>query len=408
MSLLTHPSAKALLDEAVITADQLQTLARRLQPFLQRYLPLFQRDEQRQHATHILQGKLSSVSRKTCEPIAQLFHVRREILQDFVGVSPWDDRLILDALRQHLSTVWADPQGVLIGDGSAFAKKGEHSCGVQRQFCGRLGKVENCQLGIFLGYACRFGQALLEHRLFLPREWAQDATRRAATGVPAKVVYQENWEILLDQLKICRGVPHAWFVADAEFGRVNAFRKALRKLPERYVVDVREDLRLRDLKAPLPARRGVRGRKPQTSPETSAAAWSAAQPSKAWRRFEVRGGEKGPLRVEAIETWVETYEASRIGPVERLAVIRTVGSDEGRTWYVLSNAPESVPLEQLVWAHAQRHWQEANFQEAKSEVGLSHYEVRSWRGWHHHMTLSVLALWFLALEQDEVKKKRQR
>lgn len=408
MAILEHPTAVALLEEAVLTEEQLTTLAQRLQPFLERYLPLFQRAEQRHHAALILQGKLSSLSRKTCEPIAHFFDVRREVLQDFVGASPWDDGRILEGLRQHVTAVWADPQGVLLGDGSGFPKKGVHSCGVQRQYCGRLGKVENCQRGLFLGYACRQGQVLLDHRLFLPPEWAQDATRREATGVPEELIYQETWEILLDQVRTCRAVPHAWFVADSEFGRVNAFRAGLRQLQERFVVDVREDLRLRDLQASPPPRRGGTGRRPTTPPETSAAAWAAAQPASAWQTFEIRGGEKGPLVVEAVQTWVETFEASRIGPVERFTVIRTVGQEEGRTWYTLSNAPEAVPLRQVVWAHAQRHWQEASLQEGKSEIGLGHYEVRSWRGWHHHMTLSLLALWFLALERDEVKKKRQR
>jgi SRSO17 transposase len=114
------------------------------------------------------------------------------------------------------------------------------------------------------------------------------------------------------------------------------------------------------------------------------------------------------LRVEAAQTWVETFEGSRVGPQERLVVIRTVAAAEGRTWYTLSNAPSEVPLRQVVWAHAQRHWEEDSFKEGKSEIGLDEYEVRSWRGWHHHMTLSLLALWFLALERGEVKKKRRR
>jgi SRSO17 transposase len=404
MSILDHPEAQALLDDATLTPEQLRPLAQRLQPFLQRYLPLFQRLEQRRNAELVLAGKLSALSRKTCEPIAHLFGVRHEVLQDFVGTSPWDDRRLLDALRRHVTEAWGDPDGVLTGDGSAFAKKGEHSCGVKRQYCGRLGKVDNCQLGLFVGYACRHGQALLGHRLFLPPEWADDPARRAEGEVPTGVGYQEEWQILLDLLDTCRDVPHAWVVADAEFGRINAFRAGLRARRERYVVDVRADLRLRDLRAGPPPRQGVTGRRPSVPPETSAEQWAQSRPASAWQRLEVRGGEKGPLVVEAAQTWVQTFEGSRVGPTERLAVIRSVGGTEARTWYTLSNAGDEVPLARLVWGHAQRHWQEAALQESKSEVGLGEYEVRSWRGWHHHMTLSLLALWFLALERDEVKK----
>src|SRR5262249_33980985 len=199
---------------------------------------LLQRSEQRDNARLILLGKLSALARKTCEPIAHHFGVRRENLQDFIGCSPWSDRLVLDELHGHVTEVWGDPRGVLIGDGSGFAKKGAHSCGVKRQYCGRLGKVDNCQVGIFLGYACRHGHTLLEHRLFLPWEWADDPDRRAKAGVPADVVYKEAWEILLDELEQCQEVPHAWITCDSEFGRVNEFRAGLRQRQERYVVEV--------------------------------------------------------------------------------------------------------------------------------------------------------------------------
>jgi SRSO17 transposase len=409
MSILEHPSAQALLDEAVLTEEQLLELSQRIQPFLERYLPRFQRAEQRQNAEWIFKGKLGALSRKTCEPIAHFFGVRREVLQDFIGASPWSDDDVLAELLRHVIQAWSDSEGVLVGDGSSFPKKGEHSCGVKRQYCGRLGKVENCQIGIFLGYACRHGQTLLTHRLFLPPEWADDAVRRAKAGVPEDVVYKEMWEILLDEIDQCKEVPHSWVTADSEFGRVNDFRAGLRERQERYVVDVREDLRMRDLRAKPPPRQGTTGRIPAVSAETSAKAWTEAQPESAWSQLEIRGGEKGPLRVEAVQTWVETYEGSRIGPEERFIAIRTVNADEKKIWYTLSGATEeSVPLRTVVWAHAQRHWQEANFQAGKSEVGLGHYETRSWRGWHHHMTMSLLALWFLGLERDRVIKKRQR
>jgi len=227
MTILEHPDAQALLEDAVLSTEQVLEVGARLQPFLERYLPLFQRSEQRLNARLLLEGKLSSLSRKTCEPIAHLLDVRRENLQDFVGSSPWQDQTILRALRQHVQEAWGDPKGVLIGDTSGFPKKGEHSCGVKRQWCGRLGKVDNCQVGVFLGYACQRGHVLLEHRLFLGPEWAADGPRRAKAKVPEEVTYQETWEILLEQRDACQDMPHAWFVCDSDFGRVNAFRAGL-------------------------------------------------------------------------------------------------------------------------------------------------------------------------------------
>jgi SRSO17 transposase len=398
MTILEHPEAQALLNDAVLTVEQVADIGTRLEPFLQRYLPLFQRTEQRTNALHILEGKLTSLSRKTAEPIAHHLGVRREVLQDFLGVSPWDDRRILAELRQHVGEVWHDPDGVLFGDGSGFAKKGQHSCGVKRQYCGRLGKVENCQIGIFLGYGCRYGHTLLDHRLFLSKEWANDPQRRAKTGVPEEVVYKETWEIFLDQVEACQEVPHSWVTADAEFGRVYQCRKALRERRERYVVDVRNDMLIRDLRATPPTRKSPRGAQPK-QPWQSIAAWTESQPPSAWTQFEIRAGEKGPLRVEAAETQVQTRDDKRVGDQERLVVIRTVNNPEAKTWSTLSNAEESVPLAEVVRAHAQRYWEEAGLKEGKSEVGMAHYEVRGWRGWHHHMTLSLLALWFLGLER---------
>lgn len=321
MTLLEHPEAQAILDGARFDVAQLEEMAAQLEPFLARYLPLFQRSEQRDHARCILEGKLSCLSRKTSEPIAHHSHVRRENLQDFVGSSPWHDRAILDELRKHVIELWPDPDAVLCGDGSGFPKKGEHSCGVKRQYCGRLGKVENCQIGVFLSYASEYGHTLLDDRLFLPQEWADDPRRRGKAKVPDEVVYQETWEILLDLIDANKDVPHAWVAADSEFGRINQFREGLRQRGERYVVDVRQDLRMRDLRAGPPQRRSDRGPAPSVPEWTSASAWAASRPAEAWQRYEIRDGEKWPLLVEATQTWVETMEDGRVGSAaERLVV----------------------------------------------------------------------------------------
>ena len=399
MTILEHPEAQAILNDAVLTVEQVEEIGQRIQPFLQRYLPLFKRSEQRSNALHILEGKLSSLSRKTAEPIAHHLGVRREVLQDFLGVSPWDDQLVLAEIRKHVGEVWNDPQGVLTGDGSAFPKKGTHSCGVKRQHCGRLGKVENCQIGVFLGYACRWGHTLFDHRLFLPKEWANDPQRREETGVPRDVVYKETWELFLDEVDECKDVPHSWVTADSEFGRVYKCRKGLRDRHERYVVDVRNNMLIRDLRAPLPERKSNRGAQPK-QPWQAIAAWTESQPASSWTVFEIRAGEKGPLLVEATQTQVQTLDNNRrVGEEERLVVIRTVNNQEAKSWWTLSNAEEKVPLAEVVRAHAQRYWEEAGLKEAKSEVGMAHYEVRGWRGWHHHMSMSLLALWFLGLER---------
>lgn len=394
MSILEHPQAQALLAEAILDEALLARLANALDPFLERYAPLLQRAEQRAHLRTILSGKLSSLSRKTPEPIAHAAGVRREVLQDFVGSSPWDDDLILGQMHLHLIEAWGDPDGVFTLDGSGFPKKGNHSCGVQRQWCGRLGKVDNCQIGVFLGYACKSGHTLLDRRLYLPENWADDTALRTRTHVPESVRFQEAWRIALVLLERCREVPHSWVSADDEFGRVKEFRAALRESSERYLVDVPENTLVRDLQEVPPVQLRRRGSQPK-APMESAASWAARQPAERWARVQVRNGEKEPIQVEAITVRVHTmYEGSRLGPEERLLVRR---SQEGKLSYHLSNAGQEVGLAELVRVKGEHHRVEQCFAEAKGEVGLGHYEVRSWVGWHHHMTLSMLALWFLAL-----------
>jgi SRSO17 transposase len=400
--ILEHPQAQELLEAAAISAEEVNACSGRLRRFLTRYLPLFQRQEQRDNALTLLEGKFSGLDRKTAEPIAHQAGVHRKPLQSFVGSSPWDDEAVMAEIRHHVQEQWADPDGVFILDGSAFPKKGTHSCGVARMWCGRLGKVENCQLGVFLAYACRHGHAPLDRQLFLPKDWADDPQRRAETHVPPKVLYQEQWRIALDLLERSKDVPHAWVVADDDFGRASLFRAELRRRGERYIVDVPADTLIRDLEVPPPVQRRRSG-SPPLQPWEQVQAWAARQPAARWQRFEVRPGEKGPLVVEALTCRVQTRLEKRVGPAqgERLVVIRTEAAVPV-TGYHLSNAGDTVRLVELVKARSARPWVERVFQEGNGEVGLDHYEVRSWVGWHHHMTLSLLALWFLSLERTRV------
>ena len=256
-----------------------------------------------------------------------------------------------------------DPDAVLVLDPSGFAKSGDASCGVARQWCGRLGKIDNCQVGVFLTYATAQGYAPLDRQLYLPREWAQDAGRREETHVPETVTFQENWRIGLDLLdRSGPDVPFGWVAGDDEFGRASAFRAALRQRGLRYVLDVPCNTSIRDLgETPAPGRR--------LPPWRRVDAWAKAQPSSRWRRLEVGDGSKGPRVVRALETWVQTRdERGRMGPVERLVVIRTV-AEESQVWYTLSNACD-VAMAGVVQAHGRRHGTEELFRAGKGEVGL--------------------------------------
>lgn len=399
MSLLAHPDAQALLADAVVTPEQVRGCQERLTGFLRRYLPRFYRAEQRTHAALVIRGLLSGLQRKTCEPIAVEAGVHRKPIQFFVGAGKWDDEAVMAELRDHVRETLADPKAILVLDPSGFPKSGTESCGVARQWCGRQGKQDNCQLGVFLIYAAPGGSAPLDRRLYLPKDWAADPVRREKCHVPEEVKFQESWRISVDLLKRCRqDLPHGWVGGDDELGRPAQFRSWLRRHGERYVLDVPCNTNVRDLECRRPPRRRAgRGRKREVR-FCRADAWETRQPDSRWTRFTVSDGERGPLEVDAMTVRVKTKEERRIGPEERLVVTRTVEA-KPQTHYSLSNAGPEVPLSELVRVRFTRHRVEEVFGAAKGEVGLGQYEVRSWVGWHHHMTLSFLALWFLILER---------
>jgi len=206
MSLLEHPDAQALLADAVVTPDQVRGCQDRITTFLQRYLPRFYRAEQRTHATLVIRGLLSGLQRKTCEPIAVEAGVHRKPVQNFVGAGGWDDEAVMAELRDHVREALADPRAILILDPSGFPKSGTESCGVARQWCGRLGKVENCQAGIYMAYASRKEQALVNMRLYLPEEWTKGRSRCKAAGVPKGTKFRTRHELALEMLD----EPGAW------------------------------------------------------------------------------------------------------------------------------------------------------------------------------------------------------
>jgi SRSO17 transposase len=407
-SILKHPQAQLLLEQTTLSGAAVRGCKDRLTRFMERYVPLFYRKEQRENARIVVEGLISGLERKTCEPIAREHGMHRKPIQSFVGCSTWDDEKVMSEVRRHVKEDLADPNAVLVIDPSAFAKKGTQSCGVKRQWCGRLGKLENCQVGVFLCYAARGGHAPLDRRLYLPEDWAKDAKRREKCHVPPEIVFQEKWRIGLSMLDKCRlELPHGWVAGDDELGRCSEFRAQLRDRNERYVLDVPCNTLIRDLDAPPPHRDKKAGRRGKR--KTSFARvdkWAKEQPAEAWQQVEVRPGTKGPLVVEAMTRRVLARDDQRhVGPEERLLVTRTTEAGKPKINYSLSSAGPEVPLKDLVQAHAQRFRIEQMLQEGKGDAGLDHYEVRSWVGWHHHMTLALLALLFLQTERERVGKK---
>jgi SRSO17 transposase len=403
-TILEHPDAQALLEQTEVSPKAVAACAEHLTGFIQRYLPLFYRTEHRRHASTVLRGKLTNLQRKTTEPIATAAGQYRRPLQHFVGAGQWDDTAVRTELRCHVREQCRDPKAVLVLDNHGVPKKGEASCGVSRQWCGRLGKVDNCQVGYFLAYVAPRGKALVDARLYLTKERIADAQHRTLTAIPKEVAFQEGWRIGLDLIHRCGPeLPHGWVAGDDEFGRSSEFRGLLRLAHERYVLDVPSDTLVRDLSERRPpSREGGRQRLPLFE---RVEAWAARQPKGRWRKFQWRGGEKGPRQVKALQQWVQTKdEGGLVGARERLVVIKTCEKNP-QVWYTVSNAHKKVPLAEVVRARGEQHGVEELFEEGCQEVGLNHYEVRSWQGWAHHMTLTLLALWFLQLERLRLGKK---
>jgi SRSO17 transposase len=397
-----------LLAECQIAPEIFEQVIPRLDTFMQPFVKIFQGQAAAQHAQTYVCGLLSNVERKNIESIAYRFGQSRLPLQSFIGWDEWDDAPLRDALRGQVKTHLGQGDGVLVFDPSGFPKSGRESVGVARQWCGRLGKVDNCQVAIYLGYVSRKGHTLVDTRLYLPKEWTKDQARLDKAGVPkASRAYRTRHQLALEMLaKNSRALPHRWIAGDDEMGRPYWLRRRLAGLGEQYLLAGPSNTAIRDLDTAPPASSG-RGRRPQR-PWQSVEAWGQSLDDQAWDRIDVRDGSKGPLVVEAVKRRVVSRTHRRQqGDQETLVVLRYRDRDQAQVVkvdYYLSNAAPETPLGEFARVAKAEHRIEECLQRSKSEAGLADYEVRHWTGWQHHQTLSLLATWFLVRETQRGKK----
>jgi SRSO17 transposase len=399
---------KELLDDAVVRPEQLQGMLARLERFVESFAACLVRSKQRQLAQRYVAGLVSQVERKNVESIAYHHDTDRQMLQKFIGQYVWDHKPLVKELVRQVGAALGCPEGVLVFDPSAFPKKGDESVGVQRQWCGRLGKVDNCQVGVFMAYVSPKEHALLDMRLYLPKSWARSKRRRDKVGVPPEVKFQTRHELALQMLdEHASELPHGWVAGDDEMGKNPEFRGELHARGERYLLAVPSNTLVRDLEAEPPPYSG-RGRHPK-SPWVRADRLCKALPKSAWTTIEVRDGEKGPLAVEAAKVRIRAKTTPGDGFDETLVVIREHQADGTLKYdYYLSDAPYEITLSEFTRVSKAAHRIEECFERAKGETGLADYEVRTWRGWHHHQTLSLAANWFLTLENQQGKKIHTR
>jgi SRSO17 transposase len=380
--------------------------------FHQRFAPLFGRVEAQRRGEQYLRGLLvQQTDRRNAENLAEAVDgATPRALQRLLTEAPWPVEPVIDALHAYLAPRLADPDGVLVLDDTGFAKQGRHSVGVARQYSGTLGKVGNCQVGVFLGYVAPRGHALIDMRLYLPRPWADDQPRRARAGVPAAVTYQSKAELGLALLRAAkaRGRLHSrWVTGDEGYGQAPSLRDGLDEGGWWYVLEVPAATPAFAARAAtaVPAWSG-RGRKPTKprlvdgAPRPAAARELAAGlPDTAWQELIVAEGAQGPRAYQfaACRIW-----ESRDGlPGRACWLVLRRNPDGTEPKYYLSNAPAHAPLATLGRVGSWRWPIETLFQADKGEAGLDEYEVRGWRGWHHHITLSLLAgAFLLTIQQD--------
>jgi SRSO17 transposase len=398
-----------MMEQAEVSPELLKDLLPRVDLFLQPFLQSLSGPSEKRHAADYTTGLMSGLKHKTGEGIAYLYDQDRQGIQKFIGQAPWDHQPLLRTLAVQVGIELGEPDGVIVFDPSAFPKKGNKSVGVARQWCGRLGKVENCQVAVYMAYATRKEHAIVNTRLYLPKEWAKKHRRRAEAGVPRSIQFRTRHQLALEMLQECGEVlPHTWIAGDDEMGRPSGFRLELRNLRKLYLLAVPSNTLVRDLDTPPPKYSG-RGPRPR-SPFIRVDAWCKKLPEDAWTLIDVRDGEKGPLLIEAVKRRVQARtEKGGTGPDEVLFVTRERQADNTyKLDYYLSDADADVSLEEFARVAKAAHRVEECVQRAKGEAGLADYQVRNWIGWHHHQTLSLLAAWFLNKETRRGKNTDPR
>jgi SRSO17 transposase len=360
-------------------------------------------------ARHYLQG-LMQARRKNMERMEEAVpDSDYQSLQHFLSHSEWDARAVLDQVAteadRHLG---GSEDSCLLLDESSFQKKGRKSVGVARQWSGRMGKVENCQVAVFAALAQGTYSTLVDTRLYLPQEWAQDRKRCAAAGIPeSERVLKSKAELAFEMVVQARrnGVRFRWVGVDGGYGKDPAFLRRLAAHGEVFVADVHRDqpIYLENPEPLVPERKSSSGKKPTLLQAQSTSQrvdkWAAAQPPEHWQTVAVRQGTKGELRVQAVRGRVWLWDGSEAQARSwHVLAIRELGSPE-TIKYVLSNAPAETSLERLVQMQRQRFWIERSFEDGKSESGLADYQVRGWLPWHHHMALVMMAMLFMLEER---------
>ena len=372
------------------------------------FAPAFGRKQWREHSGSYMQALLvQSQERRNAENLSESVGASARAMQRFLTEARWDDGAVIGRLQEYLAPRLGHPEAVWVVDGSDFPKQGRKSVGVARQYCGRLGKVANCQAVMFLACVSPLGRALVDKRLYLPESWTSDEESCRAVGVPEEQRgYRSKTKLALKMVNqaLERGHLQAgWVAGDDAFGMSPSFREGLAALGMLYVLDVPAAFTVwpPEPEWTSPAYQG-RGqpRKPKLvgGQRRTMAEGAEATPKEAWREITVAQGSQGPRTYSFSAQRVRPTSRRKPGDMHWAVYRQNLDGSEAR--YYLSNAPEDTSLETLAYVSASRWWIETEFETEKSDVGLDEYETRTWAGWHHHVALCLVAgAFLLSLQQ---------
>jgi len=396
-----------------MTASEIEKCRNRLEQFLGDLLEPLGRSERRQGSAVYVRGLLLDGERKSIEPMAaRLPEGNVQALQQLIGQSPWPWAPVWERLARRMTAELA-PDPVWVLDDTGFPKQGRHSVGVDRQYSGTLGKTANCQVAVSLHQVGPEESTILGWRLYLPESWIQDAERRAEAGIPEAVGFRTKWQLALELIDqaLAWGLRGRVVLADTAYGEVTEFREGLEARGRPYVVGIPSPLgvwtkppQMHKLKA-----RG-RGRPPSVyhyGDERPASVREVAEKARGWKQVRWREGTKGWLQSRFYACRVQPshgFHEGRPPHKEVWLLVEWPRAEKEPTKYFLCDLPVPYTLRRLVRIAKGRWKIEQDYQQLKEELGLDHYEGRSWTGWHHHVTLVMLAHAFLTLEKLRGKK----
>jgi len=415
---LPPPSARP--PQLGVTLEEVAALHAELRAYHAAFAPHFRRAEQRRWALKYTEGQLLPLERKSIEPMADALDGGNvQAMQQFIGIGAWDDDAVLATHQQLVAETLGDVDtGVLIVDGCDFPKQGRHSVGVARQYCGPLGKVANCQASVVACYASARGYALVDRRLYVPEAWFTEdyCGRRRRCGVPAEATFQTRTALawaLVAGLCARGALPFRWVTGDEHFGNTPVLLDRIADAGLAYFMEVPHNVRVWPTRpaTAVPAATGRKGgpfTRVRLAPDAPAPlrvdALAAQVPPSAWQVAQIQEGSKGPLVAEVAFVRAVAVRDGLPGPDVWVVFRRALDAARELKVY-LSNAAADTPRETLVWLLGLRWPVEQAIKEGKEELGLDHYEVRGWVGWHHHTTMTLLAQGFLTRLRSRLGEK---